>query len=59
MCRLESLEELSGERIWQEFLKALKAPEPCRWFETLSDFLPTNHGLESLAELLKLRPEVR
>ena len=37
MCRLGSLEELSGERIWQEFLKALKAPEPYRWFETLSD----------------------
>ena len=37
MCRLESLEDLSGERIWQEFFKALKAPEPNRWFETLSD----------------------
>ena len=37
MHRFESLDELSGERIWQEFLKALKAPEPNRWFETLSD----------------------
>ncbi len=37
MYRLESLDELSSERIWQEFLKALKAPEPNRWFETLSD----------------------
>ena len=37
MYRLGSLDELSGERIWQEFLKALQAPEPNRWFETLSD----------------------
>ena len=37
MYRLGSLDELSGERIWQEFLKALQAPEPYRWFETLSD----------------------
>tara|TARA_S200000501_G_scaffold110320_2_gene103655 strand:- start:635 stop:1708 length:1074 start_codon:yes stop_codon:yes gene_type:complete len=37
MHRFESLDELSGERIWQEFLKALKAPEPNRWFETLSN----------------------
>ena len=37
MSRLESLDELSGERIWQEFLKALEAPDPNRWFETLSD----------------------
>ena len=37
MYRLGSLDELSGERIWQEFLKALQAPEPNRWFETLSN----------------------
>ena len=37
MYRSGSLDELSGERIWQEFLKALQAPEPNRWFETLSD----------------------
>ena len=37
MYGLGSLDELSGERIWQEFLKALQAPEPYRWFETLSD----------------------
>ena len=35
MCRNGELETLSAERVWQEFVKALTAPSPVRFFEVL------------------------
>ena len=36
MCRDDALAELSAERIWQEFVKALTAPAPQRFFAVLA-----------------------
>jgi tRNA nucleotidyltransferase (CCA-adding enzyme) len=35
MCSAGDLETLSAERVWQEFVKALAAPNPGRFFEVL------------------------
>ena len=37
MCASGELRTLSAERVWQEFVKALDAPEPVRFFEVLAD----------------------
>ncbi len=37
MCDADALAELSAERVWQEFVRALGAPQPQRFFAVLED----------------------
>ncbi len=37
MCEADALAELSAERVWQELVRALGAPEPDRFFAVLED----------------------
>ena len=62
MCDGRELVTLSAERVWQEFVKALAAPEPHRFFEVLqschglSDWLPECSALP-LDRLALHRPD--
>ena len=62
MCDGGDLMTLSAERVWQEFVKALAAPQPRRFFEVLqscrglSDWLPECLGLP-LDQLALHRPD--
>ncbi len=37
MCEADALAELSAERVWQELVRALGAPDPQRFFTVLED----------------------
>lgn len=62
MCDGRELVTLSAERVWQEFVKALAAPRPDRFFEVLqschglSDWLPECQAMP-LDQLALHRPE--
>lgn len=62
MCDGRELLTLSAERVWQEFVKALVAPQPHRFFEVLrschglSDWLPECQAMP-LNQLARHRPE--
>ena len=64
MCEGGELVTLSAERVWQEFVKALAAPQPHRFFEVLqscqglSDWLPECQAMP-LSQWALHRPEPR